>query len=451
MSVRLMKRILLVPLMVALAAVSALGSLSGMASLEDVEQQIQAVRQRVQDVRRLVEDSRNSNAVELLEQGVQFLERAEQALEEAQDERQARNYLQRALELVNAATQEAARNRNIDQEKVERELIRLREVLLSTEEALERVNIRAALDLLERAKEEAEKAREIFEEGLYLGALEHVRRAMDLSDDARKLAFQNASITPTIAFDEIVSELQALQTEANTLLVNTDGIFIPANAEQILQNAETLKQRAEESFNTGRIEAALAQARRARELFQLIIRSLAQTPASDNAAEQAQRELDRARALQADAQNLQPPGPSAGDSLLLSQIESLIAQSEASLETGNVLLALQQALQASDLAIQLMHQYRYGNTTAEPLPEVSSAAQSEYRQLVGNVLPDALEQVRQSPTARAIEFLEKAQASAERADQFIQGEQFVQALREISISRTFARRATEESLRSRTP
>jgi hypothetical protein len=77
--------------------------------------------------------------------------------------------------------------------------------------------------------------------------------------------------------------------------------------------------------------------------------------------------------------------------------------------------------------------------------DLSQAAQQEYQQLVTEILPGAVEQVRQAPNERAVRSLEMAQQAAERAKYYLDRRIFDRALQEIDAARTLARRAIAES------
>ena len=129
----------------------------------------------------------------------------------------------------------------------------------------------------------------------------------------------------------------------------------------------------------------------------------------------------------------------------LNQVRALIEEGESEFEAGRLAQAIDLFRRASDLATQLIFQAR--SRVTAPFPDLPEAAHAEYQRLVEDILPDALEQVRSSPTQRAVFFLEQAQSAAERARAFLDLENYERALQEVNLAKTFARRAVEESVR----
>lgn len=417
---------------------------SGLADVRDIEQQILSVRQRLQQVQPLVDESRNERAVELLNQGARNLEDAERALSRP-DEIMARNFVRRALELINAAAQEAARNYGINQEQVERELIRLREIVRSAEEVLAQAQVPAARALLDRAQEEAERSRQLFEQRLYQQALERIKRASDLALQARGMAVRNSLDSQ----DNLEQILQDLDRLAQQVQAAVSSVPTPSNVTQIINNALQMRQRAEESLQQGRLERANDQARRARELLQHALRLSGQAQEDFDPLQRATREMERVRALQAEALKAAGNAPDALIQSLLDQLQATLTQAEQALENRNPNLALQLLQRANDLAVQIL--FRVNNAQTSRFPDLATVARMEYNQLIHEILPDALAHVRRTAVearnSRAVQYLEQAQAAAERAEQLLQQDRLEQALQEINTSKTLARKAIEEANR----
>jgi len=438
-------RILIAVLVLTTLGVPGSWAIYRLADVQDVQEQIDAVRDRLEQIRTLVDASRNEQALRLLEDGARNLIRAEQNLEQG-NELQARNYVRRALELINAAARESSRNRGVSQDQAERELIRLREVLRAAEDLVEQVDSTQAQTLLQRAQEEAEKARQLFEQRNYLRSIDRVRRATSLATQARKVGASEAAQNPSdgVDFPAILDDLDELIQQARDHLGEAPTAM---DAGQILGKAEELRQRAEASFNQGQLGRALELARRARELLRWIVQISGQMPvdSSMNQVERVRRELERARALLEEArQSLSNVDDSALASGL-DQVQAWVAQAEGLIDQGHFQLAFRVLQQAIDLALHLIFQGQ--NITTNPFADVAEIARSEFARLVNEVLPDALEQVQEHPTLRAVYFLELAQAAAERARTFLDQEQFERALQEVNTANTLAREAVEESLK----
>lgn len=441
----------ILPILIALALALPGWSASDPSSVEDVQEQIQAVAQRLEQVRPLVEESRNAKAISLLEQGERNLEDARKALLDRKDERQARNFIRRALELINAAAQEASRNRGISQDQAERELNRLQELIRNTDEVVGNTNLPSAQNLLDQARKEAEQARQLTEEGSYRQAMERIRRSTELARKAGNLGDGPLPIGIT-NFDKIIEELDQLITEAAALTAE-GGSGNPASPgyrpHQTLDNALQLRNQAVENYQRGQVQQALDCARRAKELAQWLLRQEGQAPADFDPVERAQRELNRANEMYETAQQIVPPDGVAEDienwltqaQELMTQAETLLAANPTGAEANRALAMIQEAIQLINKASYAAANLGAGAWSSD----LAQAAQQEYRQLVTEILPGAVEQVRQAPNERAVRSLEQAQLAAERAKNYIDRRIFDRALQEIDAARTLARRAIAES------
>lgn len=435
----------IIPVVLVLGVVASSGGWAAfrLSDTQNVEEQIAAVRERLEQVRPLVEESRNERAMELLEQAARFLADAERAWQEREDERLALNYVRRALELTGAAVQEATRNQGIEQEQVERELVRLRETLRAAQEMVEQTDLAPAHNLLRQAEQEAEWAREFFEQRAYIQALERIRRATELALQARSQASQWASSSEyQERFGQVLEELDGLIEEARQSPVDS---ALGINIGELVSSAERLRERAQQSYEQGRFGQALDLARRSRELLRWALRAVSQPLIDGDVAGRAARELERARALLAEAREALGNAANAEQTARLAQVEAWIGQAEQALDEGQAALAMDLLRQAIDLAMKLIYEASGGGTAS--FPDLAEAARSEYARLVNDILPGALEQVQQHPNPRAVYYLEQAQAAAERARQYLEQEQFERALQEINAAITLARRAIEESHR----
>lgn len=446
---KLMKLVL--PILIALTLAAPGWSASDPSSVEDVQEQIQAVKQRLEQVRPMVEESLNSKAISLLEQGERNLEDARKALIDRQDERQARNFVRRALELVNAAAQEAARSRGLTKDQAERELIRLQELIRTTDEVVGNTNLPSARNLLDQARKEAEQARQLSEDGSYHQAMERVRRATELAQRAKDLS---AGPLPVSAsnFEKIIEELDQLIAEAEALTAE-GGSGNPSapgyRPNQTLDNVRQLRNQAIEHYRQGRFQQALDCARRAKEIAQWLLLQEGQAPANFDPVERARRELLRANEMYETTSQIVPPDGVAQDvEGWLAQAQALIAQAETLLAGSPTGAQANSALAAIQEAIHLINKARYAASSlgAGAWPsDLAQAAQQEYRQLVTEILPGAVEQVRLAPNEIAVRYLEQAQRAAERARYYLDRRVFDRALQEIDAARTLARRAIAES------
>ncbi len=441
----------ILPILIALALALPGWSASDPSSVEDVQEQIQAVSQRLEQVRPLVEESRNAKAVSLLEQGERNLEDARKALIDRQDERQARNFVRRALELINAAAQEASRSRGISQQQAERELDRLQELIRATDEVVGNTNLSTSQNLLDQARKEAEQARQLTEEGSYYQAMERIRRATELAQKARILGDGPLPVGVT-NFDKIIEELDQLIAEAEALTAEGGGGNPTSpgyRPNQTLDNARQLRNQAVENYQRGQVQQALDCARRARELTQWLLRQEGQAPANFDPVERAQRELNRANEMYETTQQIVPPdgvvleieGWLTQAQELITQAETILAGNPTGMEANNALAMIQEAIRLINKANYAAVNLGAGSWWAD----LSQAAQQEYRQLVTEILPGAVERVRQAPTERAVRSLEQAQLAAERARKYMDQRIYDRALQEIDAARTLARRAIAES------
>jgi len=441
----------ILPILIALALALPGWSASDPTSVEDVQEQIQAVAQRLEQVRPLVDESRNTKAISLLEQGERNLEDARKALIDRQDERQARNFVRRALELINAAAQEASRSRGISQQQAERELDRLQELIRATDEVVGNTNLSTSQNLLDQARKEAEQARQLTEEGSYYQAMERIRRATELAQKARSLGDGPLPIGIT-DFDKIIEELDHLIAEAEALTAE-GGSGNPTSPgyrpNQTLDNARQLRNQAVENYQRGQVQQALDCARRARELAQWLLRQEGQAPADFDPVERAQRELNRANEMYEKTQSVVPPDGVAPEiEGWLAQAQELIAQAETLLAGNPTGMEANTALAMIQEAIRLINKANYAAVNlgaGDWSPDLAQAAQQEYRQLVTEILPGAVERVRQAPNERAVRSLEQAQLAAERARKYMDQRIYDRALQEIDAARTLARRAIAES------
>lgn len=415
-------------------------------SVEDVLEQIEAVKQRMEQVHTQVQESRNERAVEMLEKAARFLEDAERALDSRQDEIQARNFVRRALEMVNAAAREALKNRQMTQQQVERELIRLHETLRSCERIVQSVDRNSAENLTHRARVEAEKARMFFDEGAYHQALERIRLATQLCNHAKQAAAQSLSeASPVDASQNILQELDDLLQRARD---NANSTSVDNNLNVMIQKAERFRDLAAQNFNNGRNDVALHMVNRAKEVLHLVLHNTGEVPSSLDPLDRALRELERVRHLIAEAdQNISEDSASGSSSL--QKAKDLLAQAEEEIENGHPERALQILVEAVNLASQLLGNH---STDADPnLPTVEETARREYHNLIDGTLPDALEHVRRNPNRNAVKYLEQAQIAAEKAEQFLSAEDYRMALQYADMAKSLAFRAIQESQQNINP
>jgi hypothetical protein len=442
------KTVVLLLLMAFFGAVSG-WTASGVMAQQDIRQQIGSVSERLEQIRPLVEDSGSRLAEQRLEEAGRLLEDAGRVLERDGNEIQARNFVRRALELINAAVQVASQNRGLAREEVERELVRLRDHLRQTEEILDSFNANRPTgdDLLERARREAEQARSLFENNLYQRALERIHRSTELSSNARRRVDQADSSLPDGL--EILEQLDQLIANVEDRL---SSISSAANPVQALQNARLHRDKAVEFSNRGQNHAAMQHARRSRDILLWLLQQSDQPGSNFNEQRRAQRELERNRALLQEAR--QSLGNNSGQvdselQSLLSRAENLYQQAQQASLVENYSLALSLTNQSINLAAQIILRAENEDSPGTlgpgpgPVPEAVEVSFEEYQTLVSELLPEALEQVRKNPGADAVRYLEQAQAAAVRAESYMNREEHEAALREIARARTLARQAVQ--------